>query len=54
MMVREWIEERLYQEAGKQTNLVTFGEHLTGSLPACRRATGGIARSQTYGCVQKV
>jgi tRNA(fMet)-specific endonuclease VapC len=30
------------------TTIVTFGEDLTGWLPACRRATDGTARAQAY------
>lgn len=30
------------------TTVVTFGEDLSGWLPACRRARNGQARSQAY------
>lgn len=34
------------------TTIITFGEDLTGWLPACRRATDGTARSQAYARLQ--
>lgn len=34
------------------TTIITFGEDLSGWLPACRRATDGTARSQAYARLQ--
>jgi tRNA(fMet)-specific endonuclease VapC len=31
------------------TTIVTFGEDLSGWLPACRRAPDGVARAKAYG-----
>ncbi len=35
------------------TTIVTFGEDLSGWLPACRRATDGMVRAQAYARLQR-
>lgn len=40
--------DALDDEDAFATTVVTFGEDLSGWLPACRRAVGGAARAQAY------
>jgi tRNA(fMet)-specific endonuclease VapC len=35
------------------TTIITFGEDLSGWLPACRRAPDGVARAQAYARLQR-
>jgi hypothetical protein len=35
------------------TTIITFGEDLSGWLPACRRAVNGTARAQAYARLQR-
>jgi tRNA(fMet)-specific endonuclease VapC len=35
------------------TTIITFGEDLTGWLPACRRAPDGVARASAYARLQR-
>ena len=35
------------------TTIITFGEDLSGWLPACRRASDGVARAQAYARLQQ-
>jgi len=35
------------------TTIVTFGEDLSGWMPACRRAPNGVARAQAYAHLQR-
>ena len=35
------------------TTIITFGEDLSGWLPACRRAPDGVARAQAYSRLQR-
>lgn len=40
--------QRLAPEDEMVTTIITFGEDLSGWLPACRRAPNGAARAQAY------
>jgi tRNA(fMet)-specific endonuclease VapC len=43
----------LPDDAELVTTIITFGEDLSGWLPACRRATGGLARAKAYARLQQ-
>lgn len=44
--------ERLAEDDEVVTTIVTFGEDLSGWLPACRRARDGSARAKAYDRLQ--
>jgi len=50
--VLQWIRN-LPPEDSVVTTIITFGEDLGGWLPACRRASGGVGRSQAYARLQR-
>lgn len=43
----------LHQDDSVVTTIITFGEDLSGWLPACRRARDGGSRAQAYARVQR-
>ncbi len=43
----------LSEEDEVVTTIVTFGEDLSGWLPACRRATDGLSRAKAYARIQQ-
>lgn len=45
--------DALHEDASVVTTIITFGEDLSGWLPACRRARDGGSRARAYDRVQR-